>query len=204
MSHNCEDMPAHPQWIDSQSTGCWFMRHQRDFLQRGGGDSISWRWVELIKGQLEMDRVHSNGPGSQQPTPQAHKSLLHQLLWMVAPQVHLTPSPTCMAVVFQTPKIIHKFNCLVNWLFFFLIAFSLMDGAADGIVDLSGQMREWAGETKNCNRRMEGNRSDKVKMAQIVVKEESGNSWDERGGWMRKGREGKKLGVEEWIHARNR
>lgn len=40
-----------------------------------------------------MDRVHSNGPGSQQPTPQAHKSLLHQLLWMVAPPGSFDPIP---------------------------------------------------------------------------------------------------------------
>lgn len=68
-----------------------------------------------------MNRVHNNSPGSQQPTPQAHKSLLHQLLWMPAPAradptPHL-PSSVISALRDNTESVI---ALLIG---FFLIAF---------------------------------------------------------------------------------
>lgn len=80
-----------------------------------------------------MDRVHNNSPGSQQPMAQAHKSLSHQLLWMLAPAPS-DPIPHLPGSVISAlgDNIESVIALLIG--FFSHCIFSLMDGSTDGIV----------------------------------------------------------------------
>lgn len=130
-----------------------------------------------------MDRVHNNSSGSQQPTPQAHKSLPYQLLWMFAPSSiwpipHL-PGSVISALGDNTESVI---DLLIA--FFFLIAFFTDGWQHWWNCRLSGQSRGWdsvAEVAKISNSERENrNQKEQIREYKMWRRITSGSHWEAR------------------------